>query len=189
MPEHDERIRKLYARSRERQEPSAGLDDRILREARRAVTRRPRHYPALALAATLVLGVGLAWLQLGEPPRMTPSPEERSAPPPSPTQSPVQSMAPDNAADMAAAGLAAPAHEGAGSAEAPEPAARAKAAERSAIESLQAPTGDCPGAPDSDRRADWDEAIESARRAGDQATARCLVSAFRERFGSGYDAD
>jgi hypothetical protein len=68
MSDSDERISALYRASRQRAEPPPELDQRILAEAHRAVSRRhPLPYRSLALAATVVLGVGLAWLQLYSP--------------------------------------------------------------------------------------------------------------------------
>ncbi|MCB1773437.1 MAG: hypothetical protein KDI88_07455 [Gammaproteobacteria bacterium] len=65
MPDPDDRVSEIYQASRQRLEPPGELDRRILDEAHRAVERRQRlPYRSLALAATVVLGVGLAWLQL-----------------------------------------------------------------------------------------------------------------------------
>lgn len=68
MPDPNDRISEIYQASRRHLEPPAELDRRILDEAHRAVAHR-RHVPyrSLALAATVVLGVGLAWLQLYAP--------------------------------------------------------------------------------------------------------------------------
>ena len=67
MPDPDDRISEIYQASRQQLEPPRELDQRILAEAHRAVGRRHLPYRSLVLAATVVIGVGLAWLQLHAP--------------------------------------------------------------------------------------------------------------------------
>lgn len=95
MSESDDRVAAIYRAGSARLQPSATTDRRILDAAHRAVHRQARRrqrwpYPALALAATLVIGVGIAWLQLAEPPVSLDRPaaelptaaESRALPPP-----------------------------------------------------------------------------------------------------------
>jgi hypothetical protein len=69
MPDTEEKISALYDKSKSQLEPPEHLDGAIRSAARKAQnTRYRRMYPAMGLAATLVLGVGVVWLNVGVSP-------------------------------------------------------------------------------------------------------------------------
>lgn len=89
MSEPEDRISDLYQASKTRASPPAELDARILAEAHRLVSRkRGWHMGAIGAAATVLLGVGLAWFHLGVPPTLSPEPvTEQISPAPAPAAS------------------------------------------------------------------------------------------------------
>lgn len=196
MSDSDERISGLYQQSRNRLQPSRALDQAIVRNAHRAISKRRRApYPALALAATVVIGVGLAWLQIGVPPVV----DNTGQPPPLPMQEPVETARQSSPEQSRPAPTAARRNEAtADSFSAPRvlsaPAAISRspsAAKRQShadvdqvIESRQRgvlegesggqTAGPCglSGLPaDQD---EWERQIETARQAGDLPMLRCL---------------
>ncbi len=72
----DDKLSALYRRA-EQPEPSALLDRRIRDAAHRAVAGRSalNRLPSLALAATMVMGVGIAWILIDIPPGEVSAPE------------------------------------------------------------------------------------------------------------------
>lgn len=69
MSDDDPRLSALYRRA-PRSEPHADSDETILRAARMAARRPRRSYVPWAVAATLVLGVGIGWRVMQLPPPM-----------------------------------------------------------------------------------------------------------------------
>lgn len=207
----DEKLSALY-RQAEQPEPSALLDRRIRDAARRAVAGRSVfiRLPSLALAATLVIGVGVAWVLIDIPPGEMPPVEVLSVEPGSP-------QAFDDAVREERASVAAPPTAPAAPIAAPKASVVApgrrmeyqleqgadRAAEPRETESLHdamptlmkrqaaamAPAGqsvelDCTAAwlPQEATAAQWQAAIAQAREGGEHALAACLARRYRVLF-------
>jgi hypothetical protein len=198
MPDHDERISQLYRASRDRLAPPAELDARILAEAHRQRPRR-RRLPlgALGAAATLVIGVGLAWFHIGVPPQMLPPPALEEALDQSGPAAPAALLRSDKDTLTAAPPSPTPAsalqqavpNTGSTLQRQAEPERRARAAAAPALEAAAGRPGishaaakicglDLEGA----SQAEWREAIAAAQARGDNELTGCLTAAFRERF-------
>ncbi|MDJ0739446.1 MAG: hypothetical protein QNJ91_06995 [Gammaproteobacteria bacterium] len=95
----DPRISALYRRA-PRAEPTADSDAAILDAARRAARRSRRRYAPWAVAATLVLGVGIGWRVLHVVPPDEVAPVSVPVPPTLPAQQ--AAPAPTPAAEVAA---------------------------------------------------------------------------------------
>lgn len=105
MSDPEDRLSGLYQASKIRESPPAELDARVLAEAHRVVSRkRGRSIGAIGAAATVLLGVGLAWFHLGVPPALSPeSATEQVSPAPAPAASRrILQPAEDAAAEAAA---------------------------------------------------------------------------------------
>jgi cytoskeletal protein RodZ len=210
MPDSDDRISALYQASRQQIDPPRELDQRILAEAHRAVSRRQMlPYRSLALAATVVLGVGLAWLQLhapqtGDDPAVpmreaelqpgnrqtdgVPAMLRREAPAASAMAPPEQPSAPVMAAPPPAAPAstmlrqASPPRAKAQTLDEAASAARdaGKAVTADAEHTVADADGPCGLKTMPADEAAWRSAIREAETRGDSAAAACLQQAFRQ---------
>jgi hypothetical protein len=190
MPDSEDRLSALYRASRARLQPPPGADAAIIEAAHRAVrARRRQHYPAFALAASVMLAVGLAWIQLASVPDESAPTQFAPAPPATPSTLTGPPPAADAAATqrakrfespMSPATQSAPAGRGDG-AVTPEVAADAPTGGSEAPAAVERNTdtaiGNCGlDALPTDAEA-WRQRIEQARHSGDEALVRCLRAA------------
>ncbi len=210
----DEHIAALYRRTRDDQ-PTADSDRLIVDAARRAVARRRRQWVGqwLAVAATLVLGVGVGWqVWLSDEELEFEAPSEidvDGAPPaapaapitePTPRGAPPGQSRPAPGADDPLGWHALPAPPAQSSAEssAASPAGAPlaptlKDAVRGELKQRQqrlSPSAivampQCPGALplDIDDQAAWQRAIDKAREQNDRQRLECLRMHYHQRFG------
>lgn len=177
--EQDRQLSTLYRRTRHEQ-PPAQLDAAILRHAHDAVRRRRRPWvPQLALAASLVLGVGVALKTLDAPPP-APVAQEREAVTEGlsvpPHAEPPAAKARTFAADAVDAVESSP-----GAPKAAMAPLRERAPEQRRQRQIEAFCGDSLPQQADDPGA-WRERIAQLNAANEHALARCLEMLYRQRF-------
>ncbi|MCB1792511.1 MAG: hypothetical protein KDJ24_19545 [Gammaproteobacteria bacterium] len=191
----DTKLSALYGRT-PRDEPSAVSDRAIIAAAHAAATRRQRNrYVPWALAATLVLGVGIGWrVMLQAPEVQTQGASSERVERASRAPAPAAEMAADAAAEMAPASeplqdkrreravpppASAPALSGMTGA-LPAPAAMGKA--MSSPAPAPAPACERWWPEQRDDKAEWERLLAEARARGDEKAVECLLRGMRERF-------
>lgn len=199
----DDKLSALYRRA-EQPEPSALLDRRIRDAAHRAVAGRSalNRLPSLALAATMVMGVGIAWILIDIPPGEVSAPEpfgdvvreERAtvaAPPAVPLGPPAvpktSIVTPERRMEYQLKqrkDRAAESRETESLQDAMPTQLQGRAA---AMASAGQPEAlDCTAAwlPQEATAAQWKAAIEQAQEGGEHALAACLARRYRVLFGT-----
>lgn len=198
MPDTDDEISALYAKSKADLEPPERLDAGIRAAARAAQkTRYRRLYPAIGLAATLVIGVGVAWLHIGVPPQLS-APESIdedtaasvAAPkvmPPATTVAPAP-VQPSRAtiSDATPATESVPALQRfkLQEADALSPSAISSGTSLGALTSRKRaePTIQCAAGLEDAGRETWEKAIEEASEAENETLVHCLKLEYNRRF-------
>lgn len=202
----EERIAAVYRRLPP-VSPDPSTDASILAAARRATLKRHSRFVPIAAAATLVLGVGVAWQVLQYQPPLAVDPvlqPEREAlqvdesvpvqsrttvqsPPIPPAEAKAQERRPASMAQPRRQSLDTPSLS-ADVADAPSPMQRKSAAARASSETAAQAGAESAARCRDEIPADglspeqWTRLIEEAAASGDVDRQRCLEQAFRDRF-------
>ena len=195
----DPRISALY-RKASNNEPESSTDDAILDAARSAVRRHRRNYIPWATAATVLLGVGLAWQVLLLPPEqfdqaerpqpsvlpaepVEPSSTFKAAKPAQESRARAQSEAPVGSfLDIQPQGFA-KRREAPPAALVPAPAAALSQGVH--IEADGETSSDCEGLLPEEAvgKNEWRDLIAEARKDGEAERLRCLQLGYEQQFG------